>query len=239
MAGYKMNVVSLETKNNSFLIKRNKQIPNTITTTFLGLQLVYGFNFGFIDILNGKLRNLCKYISYFMTFVIISFIALPSCFGSDTDLLLFFNINAIMQYVGHTVFFHVTKYKMYNFIKDMRINKEDLNEKRIGWAICLCVFVTCVLKYVAAFYSCVVAGISCQSGNVTLYLLFITGTMGLDVMHLVQMIIYYYIYNSVQHLKRLAEDKQSDLNAIKEQFVLMADCFDRVKTLYGNLVRDL
>lgn len=240
MANQKTKVISLQTKNNSFFIKpiRSKKIPNTMVTLFLGLQLIYGLNFGFIDILNKKKRTLCKCVSYIMTVVVTTLIILPFWLGIELDMVLFFHIVAIIQYVSHVIFLHFTKYKVLNFIKDMRIIREDrcLNDKCIGWVACLCLALTCVLKYVAAFYSCVVFRLSCVNDNVVAYMLYIASTSGLDAMYLVQIIIYYYIYNSVKYLKRLADDRRSDLNVIKAHFVFMADCCDKVETLYGNLV---
>lgn len=232
--------ISLHPKNNSFFFKpiRNKEIPNTITTLFLGLQLIYGFNFGFIEILDKKLQPLCKCISYFMTFVVTTLIVLPFWFGFVSDILLFLNIIALVPYVSHTIFLHITKYKLCNFIKDIRIFERNIspNETQVGWFACLCLSLTCIFKFVAALYGCVLVRYSCANGNVAVYMLFFASSMGLDIIYIVQIIIYYYIYHGVKYLKRLVDDERVDLNAIRKQFVFIADCYDKVERLYGNLV---
>lgn len=217
---------------------RSKRISNTIVTLFLGLQLIYGFNFGFIEALNKKFRPLCQCISYFMTFVVTSFIVLPFWIGFDDNITFLFNIIAIVAYVGHNFFLHINKYKLYYFIKDIRIVAEDLHSKEqlIGWVAYLCMFITCVFKFLTALYACLVAKHSCAKSNTTIFILYVASSMGLDVMFVVQIIIYYYIYNGVKQLKRLIDEKQEDLDDVRKQFVLIADRSDEISILYGNLV---
>lgn len=240
MASHKTKVISLHPKNNSFFWKpkRNTKISNTIVTLFVGLELIYGFNFGFIDTLNKKLRPWCRCISNFMTLVVTIFIVLPFWFGFDDNLILFFNIFTIIPHIGHSIFLHVNKYKLYNFIKDIRIIAEDVcsSERRIGWIAYLCLFLTCIFKFVACLYACFISRYSCAKGNTTVFMLYVASSMGLDVMYIVQITIYFYIYNTVKHLKRLINDESPDLNTVRKHYVFIADCSDKIETLYGNLV---
>lgn len=239
MASRNMKVFSVPTKRNPFILKsmRNNKIPNTIVTLFLGLQLIYGFNFGFIDILNKKLRSLCQCVSYVMTFFVATFIVLPFWYGFADDISFFYNILAAIHYVGVMISLHVSKYKVYNFIKDVRILEDECsNEKRLGWAASLCVFMIFVCKIVAHFYACMLFRNFCANGNVPVYMLYVASSICLEIIYIVQVVLYCYVYNTVNYLKRLVDDSRLDLRAIRKQFSLLADCCDKLTTVYGNLV---
>lgn len=60
--------------------------------------------------------------------------------------------------------------------------------------------------------------------------------MAFDVVGVAQIFIYYYVYASLKSLKDLMKGKYVALINVRKQFVMIADCCDKISALYGKLV---
>lgn len=233
-----MNVVSLQPKHNSYFSEPHikKKMANSIIVFFLAFELLYGLDFGFINILNKKLRPLWKCILFMVTVILNLCLYLwPFGMHFEIDLRFLSSLIILGQYLGHVIFLRVTKYKVCNFLKDLRtIELVSSKENRVGWIACISFMISLLYRLVDMYYSHLLFDL--ESYNITVFMLYVMSSVGLDHIWFVQIIIYYYFYNAVVHLKHLADDKLSDLNEIKKLYVFIADCYDNVETLYGNLV---
>lgn len=229
---------TLQIKKNTFFVKKkpNNKLPNSLITYFLIMQFVYGFNFGFIDILNRKIRNFCKHLSLLVCLynIIVLFIPVSELFLNLrlVRFLLYFS-----RYCGHIILLNFSKYKVYNFITDIRsicVDNIHLKERKIGWCTCIFFWLYFIVSMTVTVGMCIITNRAWLVDNRLLHILYQIVIIGLDVIVVVQLILNTYTYYAVIDLEELAENE--NVTFIKKQFICISEYCEKIAGHYGNLV---
>lgn len=216
-----------------------RKLPVSILIIFLTFQFVIGFDFGFHDVLRRGIQRLFKYYSIVIYFVVFIVLGIPLVV-QETDKILFGMIN-LMQFVGIVISLCISKYKVYEFVIDVRAIDCNARSKENFCGVFACVFclLICAFNLLVRFLLCSDADSGCKVlDNWLIQVLFDVFLTCLDVLHVIQTLINYYTYCAVKYLKRLVENRQSDINNIRKQFTYIADCCNKIRPLYRNLVSD-
>lgn len=217
-------------------IKLERQIPKLIKYVFLCYLFAFGFDFGFINIINKTRRSFAKFISVISVIVTLSVCAVPVIFSQNTPQIEhLFLVFVFAQQTIHVLCLRFSTYNLYHFIKDtykldenIMINKEN--------KVCAIFIAYFTVIYVAKIIGCTSY---CTNGNC--YMGYIPNgvhcaiTFGTDVICLVQLLIYYYIYDAVKCLMHNM-DKAFDSKLIRKQYTDIANCSDNIHWLYGKMV---
>lgn len=237
-----MEATTVEVKSKTIIEKRNekpKNLPISILILFFSFLLVFGFDFGFVNVMNKKLRRLCKYYSRLICFVGIITFGIP-LFNGNTEKLVFGTIY-FLQLLGNVIALHTAKYKVYHYITDIRAIDIDIrsNESFGGLCAVLSCFFIWEFQLVGCLCLCFLTNFACLiPDNSPVQVLYCIFLMCLDSTPVIQILVYYYAYCAVKYLKHLVDDRKSDVIEIRKQFTFIADCCGKIQPLYGNLVSD-
>lgn len=229
-----------QTKKNTFFIEKKikKKLPNSITTFFLLMQFIYGFNFGFINILNKKIRNFCKLISLFICLCTSAIILLCTpIFMPEWTIRVYWGSLCFVQYCGHTILLNFAKYKVYNFVTDVRSVGDGITyskEHKMGLFACItfgCLFVITVMASVVV---CIKTKLACVLDNQLVTAIHMIPLVGLDAIVLVELLVNFYTYFAVIYLAALAGSEE--VSFIRKQFLRITECCEKFGKCYENLV---
>lgn len=237
-----MKVTTVEVRSKTIMkkgIQKPKKLPTSILTIFLTYQSIIGYDFGFHDVLRREIRNIFKYYSKFICFVAFIVFGIPLVFPSSrTNSFMVINM---AQFVGNVIALQIAKYNMYHFITDIRaININVRSKENFGGVIaCAFCFIICTFNLVVRFIICSFGLSGCtMSDNWLVQILYNVFRSCLDIMHVIQTLVNYYTFCAVKNLKHLVDNEKSYISDIRKQFVYIADCCDKIRPLYGNLVSD-
>lgn len=218
--------------------KQGEKIPNSILTLFLILQLIYGLNFGFLDVFNKKLRRVCKIIYLFVCFyngiILLSYVPVAS---SQWNIDEYTSSLFFVQYCGHNIVLYFAKYKVYNFISDIRKIDDGIQskEQKIGLFACIvfgCWFVLSIIIFPVVI--CTVKIKECSLQYIIIFIMYQAPTTGIDAIVLVQLIVNFYTYYVIVYLVGLVGTEKISL--IRKQFLRASECCEKFGGHYRNLV---
>lgn len=225
---------------NQFPVKKNrkKKLPNSIITFFLILQFVSGFHFGFINVLNKKIRNFCKLITLLIClYNSIILVLLTPIFVPNWDNMVFLGSMIFVQYCGHIILLYFPKYKVYNFVTDVRSIDDGViysKEHIIGRFACIMYGFTFVITVMLSIVVCIVTNSGCMLDNSRVNAIYMISVNGLDAIVLVQMVVNFYAYYAVNYLVKLVGREETSL--IRKQFLRVSECCEKLRGHYGSLV---
>lgn len=220
-------------------IQKSRKVPTSILTIFLFIQFVIGYDFGFNDVLKREIRHCFKYYSRLMCFVTFVVFATPLVLR-DSAILIYATI-ILLQFLGHGISLRIAKYTVYQFITDIRaIDISVRSKEKIGGVIaCVFCFSYCTFNLAVRFTLCAIANNGCGvMDNWRLQMLYDVFLSCLDIVHVVQGLVNYYTYCAVKYLKHLVDNRKCNIKYIRNQFMYIADCCDKIRPLYGHLVSD-
>lgn len=231
---------TLQINNNSFFIEKKlrKKLPYSILTFFLMLQFIFGLNFGFIDALNKKIRHFCRLTSIVICLYtgIILFLSTP-LFLSEWNMKEVGVLLIFIQYCGFIVLLNFTKYKVYNFITDIRsINDGILRSKEHKIGLFPCIIFGCFLgiSLILTVFVCMFQKVGCLSKNYFVAVMYQIALTSLDEIVLVQLIVNFYTYYAVKHVVGLVG--KGKVSLIRKQFLRISECCEKFGGHYENLV---
>lgn len=204
------------------------------------MQLIYGFSFGFIVVLNKKIRRFCKLIT--LVICLCNSAALLLCtpvFVSAWDIRAFWGSLYFVQYCGHIILLCFPKYKVYNYITDIR-RIDDHNivhsyEHKIGLFACIvfgCYFV--IATMILGVAVCITTNVGCMFDNKYVNLVYMISLIGVEAIVLVQLIVNLYTHIAVIYLVSLVG--REEVSFIRKQFLFISECCEKFGKCYGNLV---
>lgn len=235
MIGFKAKI-----KKNQFYVEKKlkKKLSNSIITFFFILQFLYGFNFGFIDLLNKKIRRFCKCITLLISLytTAILFLASP-IFLTERDIRVFWGSLVLLHYCGHMTLLNFSKYKVHNFITDIRSIYCGIiysKENNFGWLACIAFGCMLAITVMSSAVFCTATNSGCMLKNNIVNAIYMISLIGLDAIVLVQLIVNFYTYYAVEYLVGLVGREKTCL--IRKQFFRVSKCCEKFSGYYGNLV---
>lgn len=215
-------------------------IPKILIVCFLSTHFAFGLNFGFSKILKETFQCLancfCCFLSIFFITAIIIQVVFKAGDGTLTGSL--WLINGLVQYSLHAGVLHCSKYNLYNFIVDIYSVEINIlgNKKKDNLFVNLNTIIFMIvyaIKSSLCYMLCETNKVICATHYVPGYVYCIV-LMALDVITLVQILIYYYVYKVAKYLKVSLEDK--DIKWVRKQFTAVADICNKISPIYERLV---
>lgn len=224
--------------------KSKRPIPISLIICFLSVHFTFGLNFGFSKILKKNLQFQANWFAYLLSFVLTTSISIQLVYKLENKqpLSTIWLLFGFIQYSLHAVCLHFSKYNFCSFIVDMY--SLDINtignknkDKLIVSLIVIFFVILYAIKSVLCYMLCITLDDLCETVYVSGYwycLLF----MSLDVITLVQILIYYYVYKAAKYLTVSMENKNinKDIKWVRKQFTAVAEICDKISPTYGKLV---
>lgn len=224
-------------KNFYFKNSSRKRIPRCVSIFFLVFVFVFGLDFGFIKIFNKKYHAFFKYLSVtiFMILFLCLFISVTYNWHPYTLVLygMTFTVFSI-----HGLILYTAKYNLYDFMMDIYKIQNEIYNKEYRFLSCAVAYfaITLILNLLFFLLFCLeVMDIPKISYSMQLYVSCIQ-IFALDVVAIVQIFIYYYVYAPLNFLRKSMENASIDLLNVRKQFMMIADCCDKISDLYGKIV---
>lgn len=216
-----------------------KEIPSILIWFFICVQFIFGLNFGFNKSLKKNMQFLANCFCCFLSISLIALILTRMVTIAENQyqesISLICNSS---QYVLHIFFLYFSKYNLYDFIVNIiysvhtNLNWNKNRSKSIVILITIFFLTLYVVKCFICYFMCINRNIC--TGNYTMVYLHCILFNGMDVITMVQLLIYFYIYHSAKFLKDYLEDK--DIKWVRKQFTAVADICDKISPTYGRLV---
>lgn len=217
-------------------MKTKRTIPKLHKYFFLTCLFAFGFDFGFINIVNNAYRSFVKFLSTISTVVVLMLCLIPFIFFQEEPQLNYiYYLLVFLQQTTHVLCLRLSKYNLYHFIKDIyKVDKKIMIDKENKVLSIFIVYntITYITKVFASVFNCARdkhCYLCCSSRGV-----FCAVIYGMDVISIVQVLIYYYMYDAVKCLTRNMD--KFDTILIRKQYTDIANCSDKIHSLYGKLV---
>lgn len=217
---------------------QKRQIPKFLKIYFLALLFVLGLDFGFINVVNKKIRSFSKLLSIVISILVFTHLLSPVVYEISVSNFGFYAL-CFYQYAMSILVLHTAKYNVYHFIKDVYKvhNKTYDKEYRFFSSLLAYNFIISIVKMIQFDYICKVKVFYCFTiSSVIPVHTYGVSVLILDIVAFVQILVYYYVHSSLKYLRELMENKSIDLINARKQFIMIADCCDNIGGLYGKLV---
>lgn len=215
-----------------------KYVPKFLIYLFLSFCL-FGFDFGFTELIrNTTYRFMIKIVKISLV-IAHSLILAAAAFDVANDSFFWYLCN-FMHYLMCFLVISATKYNLFRFLKDCY----DLDSKSVLTRkdnILILVFVYIVLVYGMKLFSLFLECAyweslsECKLGGVSLYL-YLLPLVSLDLIPLVLIMLNYYIYSFLTCLIEAYYKSEIHFDLLENNFMAIAEIFDKMKPVYGNLV---
>lgn len=225
----------------SGLEKPEKEIPSILNSFLITIHFTVGLDFGFSKFSKKNVKFLtncyCRLLSIFLITAIIMQIVykIRRAQVAASSWLIY----SLIQYSMHVIFLSFSKYNLRNLIVDVNSVKKTIcnnknNPKRFVSTLVIAFCIMYTIKTSLCYLFC-----ASETDNIcdTIYIpgqLYCALVMGMDVITLAQILIYYYIYTTVKDLVVSLVDK--DIKWVRKQFTALADICDKITPTYGRLV---
>lgn len=217
--------------------KTERKIPKLHKYFFLTCLFGFGFDFGFINTVNKAYRSFVKYISIICVTVVLILCLVPFVFfeGLPQVQYIFFAFIFVQQTI-HILCLRLSKYNLYHFMKDIYEVDEKImigKENKLLSIFIVYNTITYFSKMIGNTFNCASDKYfhkSCIANGVYCAVIF-----GMDVICIAQVLICYYIYDAVKCLMRNM-DICFDTKFIRKQYTDIANCTDKIQSLYGKMV---
>lgn len=232
---YKMNVQPVLQGN---FVKKYKcetlqrKLPRAVVVFFSACQLLFGYNFGFLGS-SGKL----KMASHFITVAAVS-VMIVALYLSFTLEVVTSNKypTYLIQYIPFILILRTAKYTLRDFLADSLV-QSDLSKSndKVGvylWLYALILFGAKIATSLV-YYSI----IHCWDSK---WAMINTGIhvaiVALDIIPIVNFVIFYYVYIGLKDWRVKYEDKIITLKLLQTKFVQISDNFDKIRSNYDAIV---
>lgn len=230
MFGVKIKPISVKNRT-----KRKVNIPKSIIIYFLTPQLLLGIDYGFTKAFKVKFRKLIKRISITMS-LITTVILLGPLLNDYSDIWAWFNLT---EYVLYLLALNFAKYNIYEFVLDsIQIYELTATENIILQIISLySSIILVIIKILILIAKCLYKFEEyCPMYKVPYYLFYFAPALGQDFFGMSQIIIVYYLYCCIKHLKMTLKKSHFSVTILQNQYIAIANCYDKIKPLYDNFV---
>lgn len=224
--------------NTYFKTMSKKRIPKFLSLFFLTLFFGLGFDFGFINVINIKYRCYLKQLSFIVSFLLLTHLFTPMLYGIDYLTLGLYGTGCF-QYTVHCLLLYTSKYNLYQFITDIYKIHTNIYDKEYIFLSCILAYslMSWGLKLIMNYFLCTLPFFDCFTISSAIpEFTYYAPVMALDVVSVAQILTYYYVHAALKFLRELMEKKYIDLISARKQFIIIADCCDKISALYGKLV---
>lgn len=220
--------------------KPKSEIPMSIIISFTSALFIFGFDFGFSKVLKKNVQLFATGVRLFIAFSFITAISIQIVYKLENEHLTATSwlIYGLIQYSLHVFFLHFSNYNLYNLLVDMysvgtytKVKRNELNA--MVFFLITIFWISYTIRGIFCYFMCTIEIDECKTVYVPGYL-FCDIIIGMDVVTLAQILIYYYIYKTAKYLNAALEDK--DVKWAREQFSAIADICDKIAPIYGRLV---
>lgn len=218
--------------NSYFKNSSKKRIPKFVSILFLVSFIGFSLDFGFIKVINKKYRTFLRYLSTIIA--AISFLSIVIAIKWNNDLFtLSFYIAVFIIHCIQFLLLYTAKYNLYDVIIDIYKIHNKIYEMEYRFLSCMVAYylITSLLKLLFLISSCFQ-----QAFMISNIMPFAAQLLAMDVVTIAQIFIYYYVYASLKFLRKLMQKENLDFKNVRKQFMMIADCCDKISTLYGKLV---
>lgn len=215
-----------------------KRIPNFVSTFYLAVGFGLGLDFGFLKVINEKFRVFFRLLICVISFLLILFLLIQIIYETG-PVKFWIDCMFAFQFSTYVLVLATAKYNLYDFLVDIyKIHNRfyDDEYKCLSYLVAYYV-VTYALKMLFCVVQCIPLIPACLSNltGIPRYANCIL-IFGTDVLAVAQIFIYYYVYVSLKFLEKLIVTDDTDFINARKQFMVIADCCDKIGTLYGKMV---
>lgn len=142
----------------------------------------------------------------------------------------------IISYFLHYLFLYQTKYTVYYLVSDIHSlidNKIIVVKNRVGGIICIFTIIILVPKYSTCVLNHILNKDTCQNNVIPGYITCIPIVI-IDGIAIILILINYYIYIPLKYINKTT--KEVDTIVLLDNFMLVADSWDKIKPLYAKMV---
>lgn len=227
---------------NSYFQNISKRvIPKFVLILFHILFFVFGLDFGFNNVFNKQSRIYLKLLSTIVSILVFVYLLTPMYmlfYGFDLMIVGFHGIGCL-QYTIHVLLLYKSRYNVYHFVFDMYKIHNKIYDNEYIFLSCVLAYnlITYVLKLIYCHFLCKLKLFECVTiSNTVPMFAYCLPILALDIVAVVQIVIYYYVQASLKFMRHQMENNNIDLIIARRQFIMIADCCDKVSALYKKLV---
>ncbi|XP_061724378.1 uncharacterized protein LOC133530473 isoform X2 [Cydia pomonella] len=209
-----------------------QRIPNSLLSFFVLYQIVFGFKFGCTKVMNMKFKMVAHWFSIVMGCLMMSaltltFTAMPDAGGSGH----YWRHISFAQYIPTFCILISMKYTVCEFLSDLIVAPDSNRIGLVAWVYTLLMF---SLKISGAMLYCALT--TCTERSEMFLQFFIHVPMlALDVIPVVNSLIFYHIYTRVRNLKIKLSQREISLVQLDIEYKAVADCFDKFRGGYDAM----
>lgn len=229
----------------SFKVKLNsyfkhcpkKEIPKFVLIFFLAFVIGFGLDFGFVTALKKKYRIVIRCVGVIIPTILI-FLTLQVNNYDWHHVALMYSF-LVLQYFVPVLLVYTAKYNLYNFIIDIYKIHNKIYNKEYRFILCVIAYysiVWVVRIWFLFWYVYLKIGYTFNITHINLMYFLVANYFVLDLVAIAQIFIYYYVYAALKFLRKLMENENLDFKNVLRQFMMIADCCDKISALYGKLV---
>lgn len=211
-----------------------RNIPLSVIVFGLTSQLCFGINFGFAAVLKKKIRKVVKYITFIVS---IGYIAITILLAAQLyeKSMSFFSF----EYIPYFVILNTGKYTICNLVVDVSeiyiVKAGELKFLNI-----LTLYYTLIMFLIKTAFIVVSYHMDSISVffnlNIPYLVLYCIPSLGLDMLAVSQIIVYYFIFIYVRDLNKTVKKFKTNLDFTEKRYKDIADCVDKIRPLYDKFV---
>lgn len=223
----------------------SQNIPKTISYFFLILQLVVGCDLGFSKLFDENVKKFMRIFSilqfcvYNITYITYNLIVFYPKISTISLALL-----PCLEYICNVIIlFCYKKYIIYDFLCNIsqfcKLIKNDnyiLSFVTVVYFIIIYCFKIFLLLMIKAYY---VKDVPYHDQLPSLYCLFLClYYITIDLIAIALIVIFYYVYSSMKHLKAILISSDQKLNFISKQYKAIVETYETIRPISDSLVSD-
>nr|QZH55066.1 gustatory receptor 33 [Achelura yunnanensis] len=199
------NFMKLETKN-------TKKLPLWLLIVFGTFNILFGMNFGFLEILSFNVRRTVNIISKFISLYVLFLMFLTLILDENADILGRFRFTLFgLNYFFCFLTIDFCKYTVFDFLIDVRYlrNFKITNEDRILIFIYIFIMYSTGMKCYICVITCYHNKWSCLIAIIPYCFNFFIAVGSFSVLPFIHILINYYVYLQMLHLKKIRANASS------------------------------
>lgn len=233
-----INIMNQNNENTNDVDSKEILIPKRLIALFLTLNLIWGFDFGFMKYFNKNTQKIAQFATFLINIFVIVVLGLP-CIYIHPTYVAWLLVN-LLQYIIDFVILNCTKYKLYDFlndVSDLRNSNKSVTINNFSiFMMMIYLFGILSMKYVLFVYQN-----NKDVNNFTSLLLELQYVYGIfcfciDVVPFALIIVNYYTYLSLKNVKEAVYEVTDNISNVVDQYEAIADHYDKITPLYDKIV---
>lgn len=226
-------------KNNTKDDDYKKLFPKCLVALFLTLNCIWGLDFGFAKYFNKKNQTTMQFITFLVNIITIAILSQPVLYLTLEPVIAVWQLSFLFQYVVVLFILNCTKYKLYDFLIDLK-KKAKESAKMSNFCAFLLIFYisgTQFIKYVLFLFPFTIDEVAyLNSFQVLPCEISAICYIATDFVPFVLIVIYYYVFLYLKNLRESVHKITFKINIVVEQYDAVSDCYEKIMTLYDRVV---